>query len=70
MLSPVQLYAAPWIACQAPLSVEFLRQASWSALPSPSSGDCPDPGTETASPGLLHWQADSLPLHAWEALLA
>ena len=50
MLSPVQLFATPWtIACQAPLSMEFLRQAYWSGLPFPSSGDCPNPVTETAS---------------------
>ena len=54
VLYAIAFFAAPWIARQAPLSVEFLRQASWSALPSPSSGDCPGPGTETASPGLLH----------------
>ena len=33
-------------AIQAPLSVGFSRQESWSGLPLPSPGDLPDPGTE------------------------
>ena len=50
--------AAPWtVACQAPLSMGFLRQAYWSGLPVPSLGDLPDPGIELESPAL---QADSL----------
>ena len=44
--------------CQAPLSVEFSRKEYWSGLPSPFSGDVPDPGLEPRSPAL---QADSLP---------
>ena len=33
-LSHVQLFMIPWtIACQAPLSVEFVRQECWSGLP-------------------------------------
>ena len=44
----------PWtVAHQAPLSVEFFRQAYWSGLPFPSPGDLPDPGIE---PGFLHYQ--------------
>ena len=40
----------PWIvACQAPLSMEFPRQQSWSGLPFPSPGDLPDPGIEPIS---------------------
>ena len=46
------------IAHQAPLSMEFSRQESWSGLPFPSPGDLPDPEIETGSPAL---QADSLP---------
>ena len=46
----------------APLSREFCRQEHWSGLPFPTPGDLPNPGIETASVGLLHWQADSLPL--------
>ena len=47
------------LAHQAPLSMEFSRQESWSRLPFPSPGDPPDPGIEPRSPGE---QADSLPL--------
>ena len=52
-LSHVQPFVTPWtVAHQAPLSVEFSRQESWSGLPSPSPRDLPDPGTETLSPAL------------------
>ena len=47
----------PWTAAQAPLSMEFSRQAYWSGLPFPSAEDLPNPGIETISPAL---QADSL----------
>ena len=48
----------PWtVACQAPLSMEFSRQESWSGLPCSSPGDLPDPGIEPWLPTL---QADSL----------
>ena len=48
--SCVQLFAVLWtIACQAPLSMGFSRQESWSVLPFPSPGDFPDPGIELAS---------------------
>ena len=39
-------------AHQAPLSMEFSRQAYWSELPFPIPGDPPDPGIEPASPAL------------------
>ena len=56
--SSVQLCATPWtVACQAPLSMGFSRQESWSGLPFPSPGDLPDPGIEPGSPAL---QAGSL----------
>ena len=42
---------------QAPLSMGFTRQESWSELPFPSPKDLPDPGIEPASPTL---QADPL----------
>ena len=43
----------PWtVACQAPLSMEFSRQESWSGLP------CPPPGIEPRSSSL---QVDPLP---------
>ena len=48
----------PWtVASWGPLSVEFSRQENWSGLPFPSSGDHPDPGTDSRPPTL---QADSL----------
>ena len=51
-LSRVQLFVTPWtVAHQAPLSVEFSRQESWSRLPFPSPGDLPDQGL---NPGILH----------------
>ena len=43
---------------QAPLSMEFSRQAYWSGLPFPSPEDLPDPGIKPRCPAL---QADSLP---------
>ena len=46
----VQFLATLWtVAHQAPLSMEILRQESWSGLPFPSPGDLPEPGTEPAS---------------------
>ena len=46
-------FATPWtVACQAPLSMGFLRKESWSGLPFPFPGDLPDPGIELASPAL------------------
>ena len=35
---------------QAPLSMGFSRQESWSGLPFPSPGHLPDPGIESVSP--------------------
>ena len=40
------------VACQAPLSMGFLRQEYWSGWPFPSAGDLPDPESEPASPTL------------------
>ena len=40
------------IACQAPMSMGFPRQAHWNWLPVPSLGDLPDPGIEPESPAL------------------
>ena len=59
-----------WIvACQAPLSMGFLRQEYWSGLPFPSPGDLPDPGIEPASLAFSASQADSLPLSHWGSLV-
>ena len=58
-LSRVQLFVPLWtVAYQAPPSMGFSRQESWSGLPFPSPGDLPDPGIELGSPTL---QADALP---------
>ena len=46
------------VAYQAPPSMEFSRQESWSGLPFPSPGDLPDLGIEPRSPA---WQAEALP---------
>ena len=43
----------PWtLACQAPLSMGFLRQEYCSGLLCPSPGDFPDSGIELMSPAL------------------
>ena len=36
-----------YVACQAPLSMEFSRQEHWSELPCPPPGDLLDPGIES-----------------------
>ena len=44
-LSRVRLFATPWtVGYQAPPSMGFSRQESWSGLPFPSPGDLPNPG--------------------------
>ena len=61
--SHVQLFVTLWtVAHQAPLSMGFSRQESWSGLLCPPPGDLPDPGIEHMSPAL---QANSLPLSHW-----
>ena len=40
------------LSCQAPLSMGFSRQESWTGLPFPPPGDLPDPGMEPVSPAL------------------
>ena len=53
-------FATPWTAAhQAPLSLGFSGEESWSGLPFPPPEDLPDPGIE---PGSLALQSDSLPL--------
>ena len=43
--SRVRLFETPWtVACQASLSMGFLRQEYWRGLLFPSPGDLPDPG--------------------------
>ena len=56
-LRHIQLFSTPQtVACQAPLSMGFPREAYWSGLPFFSPGDLPNPGSDPV------WQADSLPL--------
>ena len=38
-----------WVACQAPLPLEFSRQKYWNGLPFPSLDDLPNPGTKPMS---------------------
>ena len=46
-------FATLWpVACQAPLSMGFLRQEYRNGLPFPSPGDLPDPGIKPISPAL------------------
>ena len=63
MLCRVRPIATPWlVACQAPLSVGFSRQGSWSGLPCPlPPGDLPNPGIKPRShiSCCLRWQAGS-----------
>ena len=57
LLSRVRLFAIPWtVAYQAPPSMEFSRQESWSGLLFPSPEDLPQPEIE---PGSLALQADA-----------
>ena len=49
-----------YVARQAPLSMEFSRQEYWSRLPFPPLGIFL---TQVLNLYLLHWLADSLPLH-------
>ena len=57
-------FVTPWTAAhQASLSMGFPRQEYWSGLPCPLPGDLPDAGIDPCLLCLLHWQADSLPLH-------
>ena len=60
LVAPLCLPVTPrTVAHQAPLSLEFSRQAHWSGLPFPSPGNIPNPGIKPRFPAS---QADSLPL--------
>ena len=53
LFSHVWLLVTPWTeACQAPLSVGFPRQESWSGLPLSSPRDLLAPGIRSLSPAL------------------
>ena len=55
-------FATPWtVAHQAPPSMVFSRQESWSGLPFPPPGDLPNPETESRSLESDPLPADSLP---------
>ena len=56
------------IAHQAPLSMGFSRQESWSGLLGPPPGDLPEPGTEPMSLPAPALQEDSLLLSHWVEL--
>ena len=69
-LGHVQLFAIRWtVALQAPLSMAFFRQEYWSGLPFPLQWNIFYSRGYSRSRdrahllGLLHWQADSLPLY-------
>ena len=48
-------FVTPWtVACQAPLSMGYLKQEYWSELPFPSPGHLPDPGIKP----MFHASAD------------
>ena len=59
--SRVQLFGILWtVACQAPLSMGFVKQEHWSVLPCPPPRDLLDLGIKPASPVAPAFQADSL----------
>ena len=56
-----RVFASPFtVACQAPLSMGFSKQAHWSGMPCPPPGDLQ--GLKLRLFGLQHWQASFLPL--------
>ena len=62
-LSHVQFFAAQWTAaCQALLSMRFLRQEYWNGLPFPSPGISSTQGQNPSRLCLLQGQVGSLPL--------
>ena len=66
-VSGTQSCPALWtVALQAPLSMEFSKQAYWSGLPFPAPGDLPDPAIKPRSPKV---RADSLPSESSGKLL-
>ena len=66
MLNCVQFFVTPWtVACQAPLSLGFLRQECWSGLFLLQKIFA----TEGSNLHVLNWQVYSLPLSHQEAQL-
>ena len=63
VIQSCQIFATPWtVACQAPLSLEFSRQEYW-RIYFLFEGSFPIQRLKLCLLHLLHWQADSLPLH-------
>ena len=63
LLQSCPLFGSPWTtALQAPLSMEFCRQAYWHGLAFPSLGIFLTQGSNLHLISLLHWQAGSLAL--------
>ena len=61
--SHVQLCMTLWtVACQAPLSTGFSRQAWWTGMPRPLPEDLPTQGLNRHLLTLLHWQVGSFRL--------
>ena len=57
-------FCDPWtVALQVPLFMKFSRQESWNPLLFPPLGIFLTQGLNWCLLSLLHWQADSLPLH-------
>ena len=68
VLSHVSLQPhGPYVAHQAPRSLEFSRKKKWSRLPFSTLEDLPDPGMKPSSMSVLHLQADSVPLFHLES---
>ena len=64
VLNRIQLFVTPCaLACQASLSMGVSRQEYQSGLPFPPQGHLPYLGIKLPLLRILHWQADSLPLH-------
>ena len=54
LLSRAPLFVTPWtVVRQAPLSMGFSRQESWSGVPFLPPGDLPGPGIEPSTPALV-----------------
>ena len=57
LLSCVQFFVTPWaLTHQAPLSMGFSRQESWSELQFPPPAELPDPGIKPPSPAWATWE--------------
>ena len=65
-LSHVRLFATPWtVAHQAPPSMEFSSQESWSGLPFPSLEDLLEPGLPHCRQTIYHLSHQGSPLQKY-----